>query len=436
MHVCCSELLFRSCQKSGRVWSLSRLFVSLCFMQVLLLGPNSAYESSQDYYDQYQEEEEGEVKGQASSELEDQLRSASSVTELMDIFYPEYRKIHECLQRRVHVVQRAMSEAEEKEWKEAAAFTLSWQDEDIKNVELEWEKTQCKPREVCLDVGKELGTATNKFYKPPCVSIHRCGGCCNREGLQCVNISTSYVSKTLFEITLPRVGFSKLVMISFINHTACTCQTKRDTFGQSHSIIRRSFHISQTGCIMENKTCPHGLTWNPQSCRCVTELEDFSFEASNSEPADDGGSEMDDFCGPNMVFDEDTCSCVCTNRLSVSSCGPNKEFDESTCKCVCSNIEHHGVCEPPKEWDEEACECVCNKNCPKNQPLNSSKCTCECTESVHSCFRKGKKFDSQTCRCYRLPCRTQVKHCQSGFYFSYYVCSCLPLYMKEYQIDE
>ncbi|XP_072446596.1 vascular endothelial growth factor C-like isoform X5 [Chiloscyllium punctatum] len=432
MHVCCSELLFRSCQKSGRVWSLSRLFVSLCFMQVLLLGPNSAYESSQDYYDQYQEEEEGEVKGQASSELEDQLRSASSVTELMDIFYPEYRKIHECLQRRVHVVQRAMSEAEEKEWKEAAAFTLSWQDEDIKNVELEWEKTQCKPREVCLDVGKELGTATNKFYKPPCVSIHRCGGCCNREGLQCVNISTSY----LFEITLPRVGFSKLVMISFINHTACTCQTKRDTFGQSHSIIRRSFHISQTGCIMENKTCPHGLTWNPQSCRCVTELEDFSFEASNSEPADDGGSEMDDFCGPNMVFDEDTCSCVCTNRLSVSSCGPNKEFDESTCKCVCSNIEHHGVCEPPKEWDEEACECVCNKNCPKNQPLNSSKCTCECTESVHSCFRKGKKFDSQTCRCYRLPCRTQVKHCQSGFYFSYYVCSCLPLYMKEYQIDE
>ncbi|XP_067899134.1 vascular endothelial growth factor C-like [Heterodontus francisci] len=433
MYVGLSELLPRSCQKSGRVWSVLALLIALCFMQVLLLGPSSAYESSQDYYDQYQDEEEGE--SQASSELEDQLRSASSVTELMNIFYPEYRKIHECLQKKIHIVQRALTDVEEEEWKEAAAFTILWKADDLKNIELEWEKTQCKPREVCLDVGKELGTATNKFYKPPCVSVHRCGGCCNSEGLQCVNVSTSYVSKTLMEITLQQVRLSKPVTISFINHTACTCQPKRDTFGRSHSIIRRSFHISQTGCVTKNKTCPHGLTWDPHYCRCVTEHKVFSLVAGNSEP-EDSESRMDDFCRPYMVFDEDTCSCECMNKLSTSSCGPNKEFDENTCKCVCSNTQHNGFCEPQKEWDADSCECVCRKNCPKNQPLNSNKCTCECTESVSSCFRKGKKFDPQRCRCYRLPCRTQVKQCQSGFYFSHYVCSCLPLYMKEYQTEE
>ncbi|POI23919.1 hypothetical protein CIB84_012333 [Bambusicola thoracicus] len=53
------------------------------------------------------------------------------------------------------------------------------------------------PREVCVDVGKEFGATTNTFFKPPCVSIYRCGGCCNSEGLQCMNISTNYISKTV-----------------------------------------------------------------------------------------------------------------------------------------------------------------------------------------------------------------------------------------------
>ncbi|XP_072120127.1 vascular endothelial growth factor C-like [Mobula birostris] len=423
------EFLTRICQKFDRAWSVSGLF----FLLVLLLGSCSAYESSQDYYDQYQDEVETE--SQATSELEDQLRSASSVTELMDIFYPEYRKIHECLQRKSSMMKHARRGIEEVEWKEAAAFTVLWKEEDLKNIELEWEKTQCKPREVCLDLGKELGTATNKFYKPPCVSVHRCGGCCNSEGLECVNVSTSFVSKTLMEITIPQVGLSKPVVISFINHTACNCQPKRDIFGHSHSIIRRSFQVFPNRCVTENETCPHGLTWDPHYCRCVTPHELFSLVASNSEPDDDEG-EVADFCGPYMLFDEDSCGCVCMNRLSSSSCGPNKEFDESTCRCVCNNVHHRSLCEPGKEWDADACECVCRKKCPRHQPLNTDKCTCECTESVASCFRKGKKFDPLTCRCYRLPCRTQVRQCHSGLYFSHYVCSCLPLYMKEYQTED
>lgn len=68
---------------------------------------------------------------------------------------------------------------------------------NLAGIDTEWRKTQCMPREVCVDVGKEFGATTNTFFKPPCVSIYRCGGCCNSEGLQCMNISTNYISKTV-----------------------------------------------------------------------------------------------------------------------------------------------------------------------------------------------------------------------------------------------
>lgn len=67
----------------------------------------------------------------------------------------------------------------------------------LAGIDNEWRKTQCMPREVCVDVGKEFGAATNTFFKPPCVSVYRCGGCCNSEGLQCMNTSTGYLSKTV-----------------------------------------------------------------------------------------------------------------------------------------------------------------------------------------------------------------------------------------------
>lgn len=62
-------------------------------------------------------------------------------------------------------------------------------------IDEEWQRTQCSPRETCVEVASELGSSTDTFFKPPCVNVFRCGGCCNEESLVCVNTSTSYVSK-------------------------------------------------------------------------------------------------------------------------------------------------------------------------------------------------------------------------------------------------
>lgn len=82
-------------------------------------------------------------------------------------------------------------------------------------IESEWRKTQCMPREVCVDVGREFGAPTNIFYKPPCVSVYRCGGCCHSEDKQCRNISTGYLSKTV-STALFIFFFSLFIKLHFV----------------------------------------------------------------------------------------------------------------------------------------------------------------------------------------------------------------------------
>ncbi|KPP76120.1 hypothetical protein Z043_104567, partial [Scleropages formosus] len=170
-------------------------------------------------------------------DLEQQLRSASSVDELLRIIYPGYWAMLRCRSKRGQRFHGRSSTGGD----EPVAFAAAFHNLEIyKSIESEWRKTLCMPREVCLDVGKELGAPTNTFYKPPCVSVYRCGGCCNSEELQCMNTSTSYVSKTLFEITIPITQGMKPVTVSFANHTLCRCLSKLDVYRQVHAIIRRA----------------------------------------------------------------------------------------------------------------------------------------------------------------------------------------------------
>ncbi|KAG8453805.1 hypothetical protein GDO86_000435 [Hymenochirus boettgeri] len=381
----------------------------------------AAYESGQGYYD---DPELGDTRDQPGKELEDQLRSVSSVDELMTLLYPESWKMFKCQLRQGGTMG---FDARREDSVKFAAAHYNYNAEIWKSIENEWRKTQCMPREVCVDVGKEYGAATNTFFKPPCVSIYRCGGCCNSEGLQCMNTSSTFVSKTLFEITVPlSQGPVKPVTVSFANHTSCRCMSKMDVYRQVHSIIRRSLPASQLQCQVANKTCPRNHIWNNHLCRCITQ-QDFGFSSS---PEEDMEETFHDICGPNKELDEETCQCVCRGGLVPSSCGPHKELDRTSCQCVCKNKILVSSCGTNREYDEERCQCVCKKTCPKHQPLNSAKCSCECTESPNKCFLKGKKFSHQTCSCYRPPCTTRPKRCDPGFYYSEEVCRCVPTYWK------
>ncbi|KAF4026089.1 hypothetical protein G4228_018247 [Cervus hanglu yarkandensis] len=402
----------------------------------LLPGPRrapaaaAAFESGLGFSDT--EPDAGEAKAHAGKEMEEQLRAVSSVDELMTVLYPEYWKMYKCQLRRggwEHSKEQANTNTRTGETLKFAA--AHYNTEILRSIDNEWRKTQCMPREVCIDVGKEFGAATNTFFKPPCVSVYRCGGCCNSEGQQCMNTSTSYLSKTLFEITVPLSQGPKPVTISFANHTSCRCMSKLDVYRQVHSIIRRSLPAALPQCQAANKTCPTDYIWNNHVCRCLAQ-QDFIFSPSAGDDSADG---FHDICGPNKELDEETCQCVCRGGLRASSCGPHKELDRDSCQCVCKNKLFPNSCGANREFDENTCQCVCKRTCPRNQPLNPGKCACECTENPQKCFLKGKKFQHQTCSCYRRPCTNRVKHCEQGLSFSEEVCRCVPSYWKRPHVN-
>ncbi|XP_074849490.1 vascular endothelial growth factor D isoform X2 [Carettochelys insculpta] len=121
------------------------------------------------------------------------IRKAASLEELLRITHSEDWKLWKCRLKLKSLSPLDSRSTSHRSTRFAAAF---YDIETLRVIDEEWQKTQCMPRETCVEVAKELGTTTNKFFKPPCVNVFRCGGCCNEESLACMNTSTTYVSKT------------------------------------------------------------------------------------------------------------------------------------------------------------------------------------------------------------------------------------------------
>ncbi|XP_027874764.1 vascular endothelial growth factor C [Xiphophorus couchianus] len=409
------------------------------FLAYLLYTNLASDFSHRDYDDEYAEQEPmDEPDTLPKPDMEQKLRSASSVDELMSLIYPSYWAALKCrsklsaaassaskfTQRPQTHRLRPLSEAEEPTY--AAAYLNL---DVLKSIELEWRKTQCMPREVCVDVGREFGAPTNVFYKPPCVSVYRCGGCCPSEDKQCRNISTGYLSKTLFEITVPLTQGTKPVTISVANHTQCSCLSKLDIYRQVHSIIRRAL----PECAIANRTCPPGQVWNTKQCQCISMASvvkppppPLLHLRSPQQPHDILSS---DLCGPDKELDVESCQCVCRLENPTRDCGPKRHLDRNTCQCVC-NMLPAPSCPQNHIFNKETCQCTCNKTCPRHQPLNKTKCSCECNESPNKCFLRGRRFHQATCSCLRPPCEVRRRKCEAGFFFSEEVCRCVPSHWR------
>ncbi|TKS69404.1 Vascular endothelial growth factor C [Collichthys lucidus] len=414
------------------------LGISLLLAYLLYTNLASDFSHS-DYYDYYEQEQMDEPDSSPKPDMEQKLRSASSVDELMSLIYPSYWAALKCRSKLSAAAASSSSKPSQQPQprrlrpladREEPTFAAAYLNLDVlKSIESEWRKTQCMPREVCVDVSREFGAPTNIFYKPPCVSVYRCGGCCHSEDKQCRNISTGYLSKTLFEITVPITQGTKPVTISVANHTQCSCLSKLDVYKQVHSIIRRAL----PECPIANRTCPHGQTWSSRHCRCVSLTANMHHKPPPPPlpPQRPSQQHLDilsaDVCGPDKELDMETCQCVC--RDQTQDCGPNRHLDLNTCQCIC-NIPPVLSCPLNYIFNKETCQCMCSKTCPRHQPLNKTKCSCECNESPNKCFLKGRRFHQATCSCLRPPCEVRRRRCEPGFSFSEEVCRCVPSHWR------
>ncbi|XP_003920394.1 vascular endothelial growth factor D isoform X1 [Saimiri boliviensis] len=306
--------------------------------------------------------EQGPVKQSSQSILErseQQIRAASSLEELLRITHSEDWKLWRCRVRLKSFTSMDSRSASHRSTRFAATF---YDIKTLKVIDEEWQRTQCSPRETCVDVASEVGKSTNTFFKPPCVNVFRCGGCCNEESLACMNTSTSYISKQLFEISVPLTSVPEIVPVKVANHTGCKCLPTAPRHPIGSSIIRRSIQIpEEDGCSYPKKLCPIDMLWDSNNCKCVLQEE---------------------------------------NPLAGTE-------DQS-------HLQEPALCGPHMKFDEDRCECVCKTPCPKDLIQHPKNCSCfECKESLESCCQKHKLFHPDTCSC-EDRCPFHTRPCANG----------------------
>ncbi|XP_041838702.1 vascular endothelial growth factor D isoform X2 [Melanotaenia boesemani] len=199
-----------------------------------------------------------------------EIQSSSSLDELLRLTdFPDW-KLWKCrlrLQSQAKAFSSPTSFGSHRSTRYAAE---SYTPEILKAIDEEWQRTQCMPRETCVEVGQELGTDPSILFRPPCVSVHRCSGCCNLEGVTCRNTSAVYVNKTVFS-GLQFNFVPEPVLIKVANHTECSCMEP--------AIIRRNAQpLWSNGCSLmtqlldaENsrRLCASGFIWDCSTERCI-----------------------------------------------------------------------------------------------------------------------------------------------------------------------
>ncbi|KAK5874187.1 hypothetical protein PBY51_019159 [Eleginops maclovinus] len=265
---------------------------------------------------------------------ERKVRSASSLDELLMLAdFPDW-KLWKC-RLRLQQPETLSSPPSVGSHRSTRYAAESYSLEILKAIDEEWQRTQCMPRETCVDVAKELGTDPSMFFKPPCVSVHRCSGCCNQEGVTCRNTTNVYVNKTVLSV-IPFKFVPEPVLIKVANHTECRCMEP--------AIIRRNAQPHRSsGCSPmsqlseaedSRRLCASGLIWDCSIDRCIP------YPSSAPE------FPLMDSWMPDCEIDVERCDCLprpaptlqpgpiqhC--QLNSSICASNHQhFDQASCRC-------------------------------------------------------------------------------------------------------
>ncbi|CAG5858334.1 unnamed protein product [Menidia menidia] len=274
---------------------------------------------------------------QVMKQWEREVRSSSSMDELLRLTdFPDW-KLWKCrlkLQQPESQAETLFSPPSFGSHRSTRYAAESFSLEILQAIDEEWQRTQCMPRETCVDVAKEMGTSPSIFFKPPCVSVHRCSGCCNQEGVTCRNTTAVYVNKTVLSF-IPFKFVPEPVLIKVVNHTECRCMEP--------AIIRRNARPHRSdGCSLvsqlseaedSRRLCARGFIWDCATEKCIP------YPSSTTElPL---SSWM-----PDCEIDVEVCDCLPRPEpilqprpihrcpLTSSVCASRQQrFDEESCRC-------------------------------------------------------------------------------------------------------
>ncbi|KAM5263763.1 vascular endothelial growth factor A, long form isoform 3-T3 [Ctenodactylus gundi] len=132
-----------------------------------------------------------------------------------------------------------------------------------------YKRSYCRPVEVLVDIFQEYPDEIEFIFKPSCVPLMRCGGCCNDEALECVPTGEHNITMQIMRIR-PHQG-QHIGEMSFLQHSSCDCRPKKERGRQDH----------HCGPCSERRK--HLYVQDPQTCKCSCKNTDSRCKARQLE---------------------------------------------------------------------------------------------------------------------------------------------------------
>ena len=168
--------------------------------------------------------------------------------------------------------------------------------EVIKFLEV-YERSFCRTIETLVDIFQEYPDEVEYIFRPSCVPLMRCAGCCGDEGLECVPVDVYNVTMEIARIK-PHQS-QHIAHMSFLQHSKCDCRPKKDVKNKQ-----------ENHCEPCSERRKHLFVQDPQTCKCSCKFTDSRCKSRQLE------------------LNERTCRCEKTETVSSGKEGGTALFLE------------------------------------------------------------------------------------------------------------
>ncbi|XP_078503515.1 vascular endothelial growth factor A, long form isoform X3 [Lissotriton helveticus] len=124
-----------------------------------------------------------------------------------------------------------------------------------------YQRSYCQVREVLVDIYQEYPEEVEYIFKPSCVPLMRCAGCCTDEGLECVALDEYNVTMQIMRLKPHQREL--VVDMSFRQHKHCECRPKNE--------VRP---IQENHCEPCKERRKHLFVQDPLTCKCSCKFTD------------------------------------------------------------------------------------------------------------------------------------------------------------------